>query len=217
MTSLRLFIFEEWCKCTSAPDPHPDRQDPHFFWPPGSVSRSVNQRYGSVRGSGSLSGSVPYQVSRIHNTGTKSLGQSGDLQIHLRVPTGEKYFSCPYCIKSFARSADLQKHSEFTLVRNRLAARSVQSRIPSQVNCGDIWKFTQVRFLVTGILAEGKFWGIFSGAVTIHFFMYRRRILCTFYGAVVFLIFPSKSLYGWEGGGGCPSVVWPRRPIMVNI
>jgi uncharacterized Zn-finger protein len=50
------------------------------------------------------------KVSRIHNTGTESLGQSGDLQIHLRVPTGEKYFSCPHCIKSFARSGDLQSH-----------------------------------------------------------------------------------------------------------
>ncbi len=84
---------------------------------------------------------IRIKVSRIHNTGTKSLGQSGDLQIHLWVPTGEKSFSWPHCIKSFARSGDLQKHSEFTLVRNRLAARFVQSRIPSQGNCGDIWKF----------------------------------------------------------------------------
>jgi hypothetical protein len=33
-------------------------------------------------------------------------------------------------------------------------------------------------------------------------FMYRRRILCTSYGAVDFLIVQSKGLYGWGGGGG---------------
>jgi hypothetical protein len=31
-------------------------------------------------------------------------------------------------------------------------------------------------------------------------FMYRRRILCTLYGAVDFLIVQSKGLYGWGGG-----------------
>jgi hypothetical protein len=34
-------------------------------------------------------------------------------------------------------------------------------------------------------------------------FMYRRRILCTLYGAFDFLIVPSKGL--WIGGGGGPS------------
>ncbi len=43
VTSLWLFICEEWCKCTSVPDPHPDSEDPYVFRPPGSV----NQRYGS--------------------------------------------------------------------------------------------------------------------------------------------------------------------------
>jgi hypothetical protein len=33
------------------------------------------------------------------------------------------------------------------------------------------------------------------------FFMYRRRILCTVYGAVDFFIVLSKGLYGWGGGG----------------
>jgi hypothetical protein len=46
VTSLLLFIFEEWWKCTSVPSP-----DPYVFGPPGSASGSVGQRFGS--------GSVP--------------------------------------------------------------------------------------------------------------------------------------------------------------
>ncbi len=48
MTSLRFFIFEEWCKCTTVPDsdPHPYPYDLYVFGPPGSASGSVSQRYG---------------------------------------------------------------------------------------------------------------------------------------------------------------------------
>jgi hypothetical protein len=35
----------------------------------------------------------------------------------------------------------------------------------------------------------------------VFYFMYRRCILCTLYGAVDFLIVLSKDLYGWGGGG----------------
>jgi hypothetical protein len=34
----------------------------------------------------------------------------------------------------------------------------------------------------------------------VFYFMYRRRILCTLYGAVDFLIVLSKGLCGWGGG-----------------
>ncbi len=40
VTSLRLVVFEEWCKCTDVPDP-----DPYVLGPPGSAS--VSPRYGS--------------------------------------------------------------------------------------------------------------------------------------------------------------------------
>ncbi len=43
VTSVWLFIFEEWCKCTNAPD----AWDPYVFGPPGSAYGSVSQRYGS--------------------------------------------------------------------------------------------------------------------------------------------------------------------------
>jgi hypothetical protein len=43
---LWLFIFEEWCKCTSVPDP-----DPYVFRPPGSVSGKVMSEV-RIRGSG---------------------------------------------------------------------------------------------------------------------------------------------------------------------
>ncbi len=42
-----LFIFEEWCKCTSDLGTHP-HPDPYVFEPLGSLSGSVSQRYGSV-------------------------------------------------------------------------------------------------------------------------------------------------------------------------
>ncbi len=48
VTFLWLFICEEWCKCTSVPNLHPD---PYVFGPPGSASGSFSQRCGS--------GSVP--------------------------------------------------------------------------------------------------------------------------------------------------------------
>ncbi len=42
VTSLWLFIFEEWCKYTSVTDP-----DPYVFVPPGSASGSVPKCHGS--------------------------------------------------------------------------------------------------------------------------------------------------------------------------
>jgi hypothetical protein len=32
-------------------EPDPDQQDPHVFGPPGSIFRSISQRYGSSSGS----------------------------------------------------------------------------------------------------------------------------------------------------------------------
>jgi hypothetical protein len=44
LTSLWFFVYEEWRKCTSVPDPDPN---PYVFGLPGSASWSVSQRYGS--------------------------------------------------------------------------------------------------------------------------------------------------------------------------
>ncbi len=59
VTSLWLSIFEEWCKCTSVPNPH--HPDPYVFGPPGSTFGSVSQRYGSED-------RILTKVSRIPNT-----------------------------------------------------------------------------------------------------------------------------------------------------
>ncbi len=70
-----LFIFEEWCKCTSVPNPHPN---PYVFGPPRSASGSVSKRYGSEDPDQHLD---PYQNVTDKNAWSSftSLTDSGDI------------------------------------------------------------------------------------------------------------------------------------------
>jgi hypothetical protein len=53
--------------------------------------------------------------------------------------------------------------------------------------------------------------------------MYGRHILCTLYGAVDFLIVPSKGLYGWGGGGRSRAIEflyapeWPEQFLYIPV
>jgi len=48
-------------------------------------------------------------------------------------------------------------------------------------------------------------------------YVYRSRILCTLYGAVDFLIVPSKGLYGWGGRSRAIKFLYAPAPLLPTV
>ena len=63
----------------------------------------------------------------------KAFTTKSKLEVHRKIHTGEKPFSCSKCDYKCSAKANLKRHKEFTLVRNNSAVQSVTTNAINQV------------------------------------------------------------------------------------
>uniref|UniRef100_A0AAQ6IRW9 C2H2-type domain-containing protein n=1 Tax=Anabas testudineus TaxID=64144 RepID=A0AAQ6IRW9_ANATE len=93
------------------PEPRPRSEEPDSTLnQPRQPSKSSQEKLTVTADDGTVGGYVPELVHRCPRCG-EAFGQASSLRLrHLRIHTGERPYSCPYCCRTFSDGDTMKKH-----------------------------------------------------------------------------------------------------------